>query len=57
MNEIVKKNGINFGLISGLIGVLVTTVMYAVDLKLFVNMWIGFVPDGFRYDAKHGTTI
>ncbi len=42
MNEIVKKNGINFGLISGLIGVLVTTVMYAVDLKLFVNMWIGF---------------
>lgn len=42
MDAIIKKNAINFGIISGLIGILVTTVMYIVDLKLFVNMWIGF---------------
>lgn len=42
MNEVIKKNGINFGIISGLVGVLVTAAMYAIDLKLFVNMWIGF---------------
>ncbi len=42
MNAIFKKNAINFGLISGLIGIGVTTIMYVIDLKLFVNMWIGF---------------
>jgi hypothetical protein len=42
MNAIFKKNAINFGIISGLIGITVTTLMYLVDLKLFVNMWIGF---------------
>lgn len=42
MNATFKKNAINFGIISGVIGILVTTIMYLVDLKLFVNMWIGF---------------
>lgn len=42
MNAIFKKNAINFGIISGLIGITVTTLMYLVDLKLFVNMWFGF---------------
>lgn len=42
MDAIIKKNAINFGIISGLIGILSTTIMYVVDLKLFVNMWIGF---------------
>lgn len=42
MNAIFKKNAINFGVISGIFGVLVTTLMYLIDLKLFVNMWIGF---------------
>jgi hypothetical protein len=42
MNEIIKKNGINYGIISGVIGVLATAIMYAVDLSLFVNMWVGF---------------
>ena len=42
MDAILKKNAINFGVISGLIGVAITTLMYLVDLKLFVNMWIGF---------------
>jgi hypothetical protein len=42
MNEIVKKNAVNFGLISAAIAIIVTSLMYAIDLKLFVNMWIGF---------------
>jgi hypothetical protein len=42
MDAILKKNAINYGLISGLIGVLATVTMYSIDLKLFVNMWIGF---------------
>ncbi|MEO5775547.1 MAG: DUF4199 domain-containing protein [Flavobacterium sp.] len=42
MNAIFKKNAITFGVISGLIGIGVTTLMYLIDLKLFVNMWIGF---------------
>jgi len=42
MESIFKKNAINFGIISALLGIIVTTIMYVVDLKLFVNMWIGF---------------
>ncbi len=42
MNAIFKKNAINFGVISGVIGIALTTLMYLIDLKLFVNMWIGF---------------
>lgn len=43
MNEIVKKNGIKFGLLSGLIAVTVTTLMYSINLELFANMWIGLL--------------
>ena len=42
MNEIVKKNAITYGIISGLIGVIATAIMYAINLNLFVNIWIGF---------------
>ena len=42
MDTIIKKNAISFGIISGGIGLLVTVLMYVIDLKLFVNMWIGF---------------
>lgn len=41
MNEIVKKNGINYGIITGVISVLITTVIYATDIELFTSMWIG----------------
>ncbi|MFP9113565.1 DUF4199 domain-containing protein [Flavobacterium sp. RHBU_3] len=43
MNEAVKKNGITFGLVIGGISVVLLTLMYAIDLKLFVNMWIGIL--------------
>ncbi len=43
MNEIIKKNGVTFGIITGLVSALVTTLIYSIDLKLFTSMWIGFV--------------
>lgn len=41
MTEAVKKNGINFGVTIGVIAVLATVVMYAVDVKLLANYWVG----------------
>lgn len=46
MNEIIKKNGIKFGIIAASISILITLSMYIIDLKLFTNMWIGFVKIG-----------
>jgi len=43
MNEIIKKNGVTFGIILGLFSVLFTTAIYVVDLKLFTSWWIGLV--------------
>lgn len=43
MNEIIKKNGITFGIISGVISILTTTIMYVVNLELFVSPWIGSI--------------
>lgn len=43
MNEIIKKNGITFGIILGLFSLLITTTIYAVDLQLFTSWWIGIV--------------
>lgn len=41
MNEIIKKNGITFGVVTGLVSVLTTTLIYIIDLKLFTSWWIG----------------
>ncbi len=40
MNEIVKKNGITYGVISGLISVLILTLIYSTDVNLFISRWI-----------------
>lgn len=42
MNETIKKNGINYGIAMGIISILITAIIYSVDLKLFINMWLGF---------------
>ncbi|SHI47943.1 DUF4199 domain-containing protein [Flavobacterium haoranii] len=42
MNEIIKKNAIKFGLISGIFAITATLLMYLIDYHLFTNMWIGF---------------
>lgn len=41
MTEAIKKNGINYGLIIGIFSILVTTLIYAIDISLFVNIWLG----------------
>jgi hypothetical protein len=41
INEIVKKNGITFGVIIGIVSALITATIYAVDLNLFTSWWIG----------------
>ena len=43
MNEIIKKNGITFGIISGVISLLMTSMIYLIDVKLFAAWWIGIV--------------
>lgn len=43
MNEIVKKNGINYGIAIGLFSILVTAIIYAVDIELFISGWVSFI--------------
>jgi len=43
MNPIVKKNGITFGIISGVFSILVTALIYAVDVTLFASMVTGLL--------------
>ncbi len=41
MNEIIKKNGVTYGAILGLISIASTTLIYVTDIKLFMSWWIG----------------
>lgn len=41
MNEIIKKNGISYGVITGVASVLITTIIYVVNLELFTSTWVG----------------
>ena len=43
MNEIVKKNGITFGVISGVVSILITTLIYTFNIKLFTSFWTGLI--------------
>jgi hypothetical protein len=43
VNEIVKKNGVSYGVITGVVSILITTSLYVIDLELFTSMWTGFV--------------
>ena len=43
MNDIVKKNGIMYGIILGVFSILVTTLIYAIDIELFISMWVGLI--------------
>lgn len=40
MNEIIKKNGISFGIISGVVAALITATIYSIDLNLFTAWWV-----------------
>ncbi|AWG21643.1 DUF4199 domain-containing protein [Flavobacterium faecale] len=39
VQETIKKNGVTYGIITGIILALITTIMYVVDLELFIAWW------------------
>jgi hypothetical protein len=39
INEIIKKNGITYGVIIGVILSLITALMYTIDINLFIAWW------------------
>ena len=41
INEIIKRNGITFGVLIGIVSSLITATIYAIDLNLFSSWWIG----------------
>jgi hypothetical protein len=41
MNEIIKKNGVSFGVFSGITSVLITSIIYAIDINLFTSLLLG----------------
>ncbi|WP_258928935.1 DUF4199 domain-containing protein [Flavobacterium davisii] len=43
MNEIIKKNGVQYGLVIGLISILTTLFIYLINIELFTSGWITFV--------------
>ena len=43
MNEIIKKNGISYGIITGVVGALITTSIYSIDINLFTAWWLTLV--------------
>ena len=46
MNDIIKKNGVAFGFLTGLCSVLITTLIYIIDLKLLTSFWLGIINKG-----------
>lgn len=43
MNETVKKQGITFGITVGVLAIVCTTLMYVIDISLFVSFWTGSI--------------
>jgi hypothetical protein len=43
INEIIKRNGITFGVLTGILSALITATIYAVDLNLFVSWGVGVI--------------
>jgi len=43
INEVIKKNGITYGVITGIVSALITATIYAVDLNLFTAWWMGLL--------------
>jgi hypothetical protein len=39
INEIIKRNGITYGIITGVALSLITTFMYAINIELFIAWW------------------
>lgn len=43
MNEIIKKNGVLYGIIGGVISILILAIIYSTNVMLFVSGWITFL--------------
>ncbi|SHM12874.1 DUF4199 domain-containing protein [Flavobacterium chilense] len=43
INEVIKKNGITYGVMIGVASALITATIYAVDLNLFTAWWMGLI--------------
>jgi hypothetical protein len=43
INEVIKKNGITYGVMIGIASALVTATIYAIDLNLFTAWWMGII--------------
>lgn len=43
MNEIIKKNGITYGVIAGIVSIVITTLFYSIDLSLMMKWWAGLL--------------
>ncbi|MFK7059952.1 DUF4199 domain-containing protein [Flavobacterium oreochromis] len=46
MNEIIKKNGVQYGVVIGLISILTTLFIYLVNINLFTSGWVTFIKYG-----------
>lgn len=43
MTEAVKKNGLSFGVVIGLLSIVISTIMYLIDITLFTKWWLGIL--------------
>ena len=43
INEIIKRNGVTYGIIIGLISSLTTASIYAININLFTSWWLGIL--------------
>ena len=43
INEIIKKNGVSFGIVTGIFTALMSTTIYSIDLNLFASWWVGII--------------
>jgi len=43
INEVIKKNGITYGVMIGIASALITAAIYAIDLNLFTAWWMGLL--------------
>ncbi|OIQ22140.1 MAG: hypothetical protein BM557_01835 [Flavobacterium sp. MedPE-SWcel] len=43
MTDLIKKNGVNFGLILGIVSILIGATLYAINLEFMVSFWIGII--------------
>ncbi len=43
INEVIKKNGITFGILTGVVLSVITALMYAIDIELFIAWWTSLI--------------